>query len=221
MQNTWKSDGDLFRLVRTELTTAVIGDALDAHGCRHQFLPPALRALRDEDMIVGRAMTVLEADVFDDSDPFGRMFEALDDLRPGDVYLAAGGCGTYAFFGELMATAARARGANGAVLCGYHRDTRGLRQQDLPVFSYGAYAQDQGPRGRVLGHRVPLEVKGVRIESGDLVVGDLDGVLIIPRQIEEAVVHAALEKSRTESKVREALRSGMLARDAFDVFGVM
>ena len=221
MQDTWNSDDDLFQLVRVELTTAVIGDVLDAHGRRHQFLPPALRALRDGDQMVGRAMTVLEADVFDDSDPFGRMFDALDDLRTGDVYLAAGGSATYAFFGELMATAARARGANGAVLCGYHRDTHALRQQELPVFSYGAYAQDQGPRGRVLGYRVPLEVEGVRIEPGDLVVADLDGVLIVPRELETTVIPAALEKARTESKVREALRSGMLAKEAFDVFGVM
>lgn len=221
MAANWQNDRELFRLVREHLSTAVIGDILDTHGRCHQFLPPELRPLKGDGFLVGRAMPVLEADVFNDAEPFGKMFAALDALAPGEIYLAAGGSTTYAFFGELMATAATARGANGAVLCGYHRDTRALRGMDFPIFSYGAYAQDQGVRGRVIEYRVPIEVGGVRVEPGDLVVGDIDGVLVVPKSLEGVVIPAALDKARTESAVRKALEDGMLVQEAFEKFGVM
>lgn len=221
MDVSWSSDQELFGLIRERLSTAVIGDILDAHGCRHQFLSSELRPLHHNRTLVGRAMPVLEADVFNSTEPFGKMFAALDDLKVGEIYLAAGGSTTYAFFGELMATAAIARGANGAVLCGYHRDTRALLDMDFPIFSYGAYAQDQGVRGRVIEYRIPIEANGVRVEPGDLVVGDIDGVLVVPQQLEEVVLPEAREKASTESAVRKALREGMLVQEAFKKFGVM
>lgn len=215
------TDAEMYRLTAERLNTSVVGDTLDRHGYRHQFLPPRLRPLGDHGVVVGRAMPVLEADVFDYKEPFGKMFEALDDLKPGDVYLAAGGSTSYAFFGELMAIAATARGAHGAVLCGYHRDSVALLASGFPVFSYGGYGQDQGVRGRVLEYRVPIEVAGVRIEPGDLLVADVDGVVVVPQRVEALVIDEALEKVSTESRVREALKNGMLASEAFEKFGVM
>lgn len=217
----WRSDADLFSLVETELFSAVVGDSLDRQGYRHQFLPSRIRGLRDYGVVVGRAMPVLEADVFDDREPFGRMFEALDGLEPGEIYLAAGGSPRYALFGGLMSVAARARGARGAVLCGFHRDTREVLQNGFPVFSYGAYAQDQQVRGRVIDYAVPIEIDGVVVKPRDLVIADLDGVVVVPTEAEDAVMQAALEKVRTESTVRKALEAGMLAKDAFDRFGVL
>jgi 4-hydroxy-4-methyl-2-oxoglutarate aldolase len=217
----WASDDELFTLVRERLFSAVLGDILDRLGHLHQFLPPQVRALKPYGTVVGRAMPVLEADVFDDSQPFGKMFDALDDLRPGDIYLAAGGSRNYAFFGELMSVAATAKGANGAILHGYHRDSDALAAGTFPIYSLGAFGQDQCVRGRVLEYRTGLEVAGVTIEPGDLVVADSDGVLIVPRRVETEVVQEALAKVSVETDVREALRSGMSARAAFQRFGVL
>src|SRR5712692_3757517 len=117
---SWKDDTELFQLMRTSLYTAIVGDRLDQHGWRHQFLPPECRPLHPNMMVAGRAMTVVETDIAagqeEPTEPFGRMLEALDSLRPNEVYLAAGSSAPYALWGELMSTAARARGATGAVL---------------------------------------------------------------------------------------------------------
>jgi regulator of RNase E activity RraA len=172
-------------------------------------------------VVAGRAMTVLEVDVTQEpAQPFGLMFEALDSLRPHDVYLAAGAAPTYALWGELMSTAARARGATGAVLAGMTRDTRGILASDFPVFSYGCYAQDQRGRGQVVAHHVPLEIEGVYVRPGDIVFGDIDGALIVPRELEADVITAALEKSRKEKTAIKDLASGRLATDVFKAYGI-
>ena len=218
-------------LIRRELYTAVVGDVMDSIGLRHQFLPPRIKPLRNDMIIVGRSMPVLEADVFSEehdatsnsvmSRPFGLMLQALDDLRPDEVYVCTGASPQYALWGELMSTRAITLGAAGAVVDGYSRDTRGILQLGFPTFSYGGYAQDQGPRGKVIDFRVTLEIGGVRLEPGDLLFGDLDGVCIIPRVAEEEVVRKALEKAREESVLERALREGMSATEAFARYGIM
>ena len=120
-----------------------------------------------------------------------------------------------------MTTRAMHLKAAGAVLDGYARDTPELLQMGLPVFSCGGYAQDQGPRGKVVDYRVAVEINGVRIAPGDIVFGDLDGVLVIPRHAEEEAIRKALEKASTENKVRLAIQNGMSTVEAFKTFGVM
>ncbi|MGH2819441.1 MAG: RraA family protein [Actinomycetota bacterium] len=222
---------DLLQRVRAELSTAVVGDVMDKMELQHQFLPPHLRPLRDDMVMIGRAMTVLEADVFTESSdggsnevlsrPFGVMLRALDDLNPGEIYVCTGGSPRYALWGELMSTRALELGAAGALVDGYHRDTRGILALGFPTFSAGAYAQDQGPRGKVIDFRVPLEIAAVRINPGDVVFGDLDGVCVIPRQSEEEVFARAFEKASREGLVERALRDGMGAEEAFGRFGVL
>lgn len=221
----------LFETARRELFTAVVGDVMDKMGLLHQFLPPRIKPLRDETVMIGRAMTVLEADVFTESSdsgvdslmsqPFGLMFRALDSLKPGEVYLCTGAAPRYALWGELMSTRAMKLGAAGAVVDGYHRDTRGILSLGFPTFSCGAYAQDQGPRGKVIDFRVPLEIGGVRVSPGDVVFGDLDGVCIVPREAEEEVFRKALEKVQKENLVERAIKDGMSTQEAFEKFGVM
>jgi regulator of RNase E activity RraA len=220
----WKSDQELVELVRRELYTAVIGDVCDGLGLRRQFLPPAVRPLapRGYGVVAGRGLTVLERDVdADDPDnPFGLMFRALDDLRPGEIYFASGSEQSYALFGELMSVAAMERGAAGAVCNGYIRDTEKVLELAFPVFCHGSYARDQRGRGRVMEFRVALEIDGTQVAPGDLVIGDLDGVLVVPRQAEEEVFTRALAKARLESGVKDALRRGVSAETAFRDFGV-
>jgi regulator of RNase E activity RraA len=228
---SWKSDQELFEITRRELFTAVVGDIMDKVGLCQQFLPPQIRPLRSDMVVLGRAMTVLEADIYDEavgqssnpvmSKPFGLMLEALDDLKPNEVYTCAGASPTYALWGELMSTRALKLGAAGAVMNGYHRDTNGILQLNFPTFSYGAYAQDQGPRGKVLDFRVSLVIGQARIHPGDIIFGDIDGVCVIPRQAEEEVFEKALEKARGEKLVKKAIEAGMSAAEAFRTFGIM
>ncbi len=201
----WEHDDELFSIVRKELYTAVVGDIMDKLGLQRQFLPPQIQPLQSDMFLVGRAMTVLEADVFSDKPagsnpllqkPFGLMLEALDDLKKNEVYICAGASPSYALWGELMATRAMQLGAAGAVVDGYSRDTKGILQLNFPTFSYGRYAQDQAPRGKVIDFRVPLEIRGVRIMPGDIVLGDMDGVCIVPRAAEREVFSLAIEKAR-------------------------
>jgi regulator of RNase E activity RraA len=120
-----------------------------------------------------------------------------------------------------MSTRAMKLGAAGAVVDGYSRDTHGILKLDFPCFSYGRYAQDQGPRGKVIDFHSPIEINGVRISSGDVVFGDLDGVLIVPKAREEEAFSLALEKARGEKLVAKAIRGGMSAVEAFKKFGIM
>jgi len=217
----WKNDAELFDLLRQQLYTAIVGDVLDTRGKRRQFFPPQCRPLRPDMIVAGRAMTVLEVDVAQEPEKaFGLMFEALDSLRPHEIYLAAGASPTYALWGELMSTAARARGAMGAVLAGMSRDTRGILAMDFPVFCYGCYAQDQRGRGQVVAHHVPLEIEGVHVQPGDIVFGDIDGVVVVPREMEAEVITTALEKSRKEKTAMQDLAAGRLAVDVFKAYGI-
>jgi len=227
----WQDDAGLFRLMRAELFTAVVGDVMDILGRTHQFLPPQVQPLRDDLVVAGRAMPVLEAD--DDGGegpgrgsevlnrPFGLMLRALDDLRENEVYICTGSSPSYALWGELMSTCALNRGAAGAVVNGYSRDTRGILKLDFPCFSWGRYAQDQRPRGKVIDFRCRIKIGALEINPGDLVFGDLDGVCVVPREMEGEVITRALEKARGEKTVFNAIKAGMGAQEAWDRYGIL
>jgi regulator of RNase E activity RraA len=218
----WSSDSELFALIQRELYTPVVGDILDGFGRYHQILPAPVQPLRESMVVVGRAMPVLMIDVHGpQKKPFGLLTEALDDLRPGEVYLASGGDMRCAYWGELLTATARTRGAVGAVVNGYHRDTPQVLSQNWPVFSRGRFCQDSAVRTQVADFRCAIEIDGVWAEPGDLVFGDLDGVVIIPRSLETEVVQKALEKARGEKVVRKAIEGGMSATEAFRTFGIL
>lgn len=227
----WKSDSELFEIAKKELFTALVGDVMDKLGYLHQFLSPNIKPVRKDMVVIGRAMPVLEADVFAESaaetknslmkKPFGLMFEALDSLKPHEVYICSGASPRYALWGGLMSTRAIQLGAAGAVVDGYSRDTNEIEKLNFPTFSMGTYAQDQGPRGKVIDYNVPIEFSGIGVNPGDIVYGDRDGVLIVPKEIEKAVFEGAIEKARGEQQVKKALENGMSTVDAFNKYGIM
>jgi regulator of RNase E activity RraA len=227
----WKSDPELFDLVRRELFVAVVGDVMDKLNLQHQFLPPEIQPLRLDMVVIGRAMPVLAVDVFAEKitgsanklmeKPFGLMLEALDDLKPGEIYVNTGSSPRNALWGELMSTRAIKLGAAGAIVNGYSRDTNGIFKLNFPTFSMGRYAQDSAPRYKVVDYRIPIEIGAVRVNPGDLLYGDIDGVCVIPRAVEDEVFTKALEKARGEKLVRKAIESGVSAVEAFEKFGIM
>ncbi|MEM7318917.1 MAG: RraA family protein, partial [Pseudomonadota bacterium] len=173
----------------------MIGDVLDSHGHQNQFLPAGIAPLEPGTRVVGRAMTVLEAPCAERhgrgplaGKPFGLMFEALDDLQENEIYITTGTTLDCALWGGLMSIRAIFLKAAGAILDGYVRDTLEIRQLGFPVFSRGAYAQDQRVRGKVVDYRMPLKIGAVQVNDGDLIVADDEGVLVIPRDIENDVI---------------------------------
>ena len=201
----WKNDDEMFALMKEKLYTPVVGDILDQMGYKHQFLPASIRPLaaqvptapyilpgETEDkrlILAGYACTVLENDVYEyqAQKPFGYMTEALDDLKPNEIYIATGAHNS-ALWGELLTACGKARGAVGAVLDGYTRDTPKVIEQNFPVFCTGTWAQDSSVRTYVFQWRCPIEIGQVTIHNGDIVFGDIDGVLIIPKEIAPEVL---------------------------------
>lgn len=227
----WKDDHQLFQIAKEELFTALVGDTLDKLGYLNQFLPQIIKPLDPNMITIGRAMPVMEADVYGESvadaynsalqKPFGIMFEALDSLKEQEVYICSGASYSYALWGGLMSTRAMKLKSAGAVVNGYSRDTNEILKLNFPTFSAGTYAQDQGPRGKVLDYRIPIQFGGILINPGDIVYGDRDGVVIIPKEIEKEAFEGAIEKARGENQVREALEKGMSTVEAFNTFGIM
>ena len=218
----WENDTDLFDLVRKHLYTPVVGDILDNLGHRHQFLPQPIGAIAPGMRIVGRAMPVQIVDVAGpQASPFGRLTEALDQIAPGEIYVATGGSQNCAAFGEIMTAAAKARGGTGAVIDGFHRDTPRILEQEWPVFSRGSFAQDAGVRSVVTNFRCVVEIGGVSVAPGDLIFGDVDGVLVIPHTVEQDVITLALEKASGEKLVRKEIESGVSTTEAFRKYGIL
>ncbi len=216
------TDLQRFELIRSTLYTPVIGDILDTLGFYHQFLPQPIQPMLPEMRIVGRAFPVQIADVWGkQASPFGRMTEALDAMQPFDIYIATGGSMNCAAWGEIMTATAKVRGGAGAIVDGFHRDTPRVLEQQWPVFSRGRYAQDGGVRAIVADFNCPIEIGGVWIDPGDLIVGDLDGVVVVPRKVEEEVLRLALEKATGEKVVRKAIEAGMTSTEAFRKFGIL
>jgi len=229
--NPWRTDDELFALAEHELFTCVVGDVMDKMHLLHQFLPPQIRPLDPESVLVGRAMPVLSGDVFEEissnskSDvrhkPFGLMLEALDDLAHNEIYANTGSSPRNAMWGEMMSTRAAVLGARGAIVNGYYRDTKALLRMKFPTFGLGSYGQDSAPRYIVYDFRVPIEIGCVRIRPGDILFGDIDGVCVIPVEAEEEVFRKALEKARQEKLVKKNLSDGKSAVSVFAQHGIM
>ncbi len=231
MTKLWKSDDELFALVQRELFTSVVGDVMDKLDLQHQFLPPQIQPLRQDMVVLGRAMPALSVDVFAEriagsanrlmDESFGLMLEALDDLRKNEVYVNTGSSPRNALWGELMSTRARKLGSRGAVLNGYVRDTKAILNMSFPTFAFGSYGQDSAPRCKVVDFRIPIEVGQVRVRPADIIFGDIDGVLLVPVEVEDEVFTRALEKARGEKLVKKAIEKGSSAVEAFEKYGIM
>ena len=212
--------------MRERFFTALLSDVLDALGHTRQAMPASIRPLDDQLVMVGRARTGLYADVYAMPEPGENPYELeialLDDLKPDDVAVfACGASGRIAPWGELLSTAARCRGAAGALMDGMVRDVKSIREMRFPVFHGGIGPLDSKGRGKVVAIDVPIECAGVVVHPGDLVFGDADGCVVVPQSAEQAVIAAALEKLAGERNSLEALRQGRYLRDVFAQYGVL
>lgn len=220
-----RQDGNFLDELRARLYTAVLSDVLDELGYRHQAMTPRIRPLDDNLVMAGFARTGLFREVYHvapGENPYELEIRILDDLKPGEIVaFGCGGSTRIAPWGELLTTAARVRGAVGAVTDGFVRDVRAIRGAGFAVFHGGIAPLDSKGRGKVVEIDVPIECAGVRIESGDLIFGDVDGVVVVPRKIEQQVLGRAFEKVASENTTRDELLKGSTLKDVYARYGVL
>lgn len=210
-------------MMREQLFSAVVSDALDQLGYTHQSpriqLPPLTGTLK----LVGRAKTTLWADMaHEDPHPYELELEAVDGCRPDDVFIAAaGGSKRSGIWGELLSTAARNAGCVGVVADGDVRDIAQMRKMQFPVFARGTCVYDSLNRQRVIDIDVPVQIDRVTFSPGDLVFADEDGVVVVPQEIEKEAIAAAWKKIHAENITRDAIAEGMKAVDAYKKYGVL
>jgi len=217
------SDAELFEHIQRNLYTAVLSDALDEVGVRDRAMREHLRPLDPDSMVVGRARTMLCMDLYHiDANPYAKEIEAVDSILPGEVaVVSTGESKRNAPWGELLSTAATARGARGAVVDGLVRDVKKILSLGFPMFAAGFKPVDSKGRGAVVDYNIPVECAGVLVEPGDLIVGDFDGVVAIPAHIADEVVRIATEKASRENDTRAELMAGSYLRDVFNKYGVL
>jgi len=211
--------GDPLDAIAKELYTAVLSDVLDELGYRDQAMPPSIRPLDDNLTMVGRARTAVYREVYSvvqGENPYELEIALVDDLKPRDVAVfGCGGSTRIAPWGELLSTAARVRGAAGCVTDGFVRDIRAIRRLAFPVFHGGIAPLDSKGRGKVAEIDVPIRCAGVAVAPGDLVVGDADGVIVVPRAVEAVALEKAFAKVRGEDATRAELERGTSLAEVF------
>ncbi|MEO7500511.1 MAG: RraA family protein [Casimicrobiaceae bacterium] len=216
---------DYLSSLRSRLYTAVLSDVLDALGYRDQAMPPSIRPLDDTLVMAGFARTGLYREVHrvvPGENPYELEIALVDDLKEGEVALfACGGSTRIAPWGELLTTASRARGAAGCVTDGYVRDIRQIRALQFPVFHGGIAPLDSKGRGMIAEIDVPVRCAGVAVSPGDLVVGDADGVIVVPQAVEREAVAQAFAKVTSEDRTRDELAAGAKLADVFAKYRVL
>ncbi len=202
---------------------AVISDALDRMGRRDQVLEIAIRPLWPEARLAGVAVPiVIVADTSEPELPYDAELTYLDGLRPGDVPLLVVEEGVRcASWGELFSCAAMGRGAAGVVIDGYARDAAQIKALGFPAFARGLSPLDTFARAVVTGVDVEARVGGVDVRPGDLVVGDVDGIVVVPQEMVADVEEAVVMKHRLEGNAREDLLAGMSIREVWIKYGVL
>ena len=216
-------DQDLNTLAKERLYTAVVADALDQIGIRNQAMREYLRPVCQCQAFFGWARTIACCDVYHvQPEPYAMEIEAIDSILPGEVVVVSTQQSKRnAPWGELLSTAARARGAHGAIIDGLVRDVRKIEELGFPVFAAGIKPVDSIGRGIVTGYNVPVECGEVLVNPGDFVFADFDGVVVVPRGNVEEVLHLALDKATRENSSRAELMGGAYLRDVYRKYGVL
>lgn len=218
-----KTDDQLFKLMEEKLYTGVICDTLDELGYRNQAMNERLRPLVNETVIVGRAKTILAADVYHEHEnPYDMEIRAMDSIQPGDVaVVCTNQSKNNGIWGELLSTAAKMRGGRGAIVDGLIRDSQKIVELGFPVFCTGFKPVDSRGRGLVIDYDCPVEVGGILVKPGDVIFADHDGVAVIPAKMLDKTVQKAVEKVERENNTRKELLEGKLLKEVYEKYGVL
>ncbi len=216
---------NLISLARDSLSTTIVSDILDSMGRSRQAMAAGIRPLDDSLPLFGRARTArVEEGVSDDEkgNPYRLGIQLVDSLSPDDVaVLACEESDRLCPWGELVTNAAIGRAAAGCVTNGYVRDVRLIKEARFPVFCGGIAPLDLMGRGRFAAIDTPVQCAGVAVAPGDFILGDADGVIVIPEDHLQRVIEQVAQRSQGEDAVRQALRSGSTLKEVFEKYGTV
>lgn len=209
--------------IKEQLGAALICDALDSMGYRHQSPRVQFHPYTGIHKMAGYCKTTLWADMYhEDPHPYDLELKAVDSGTPGSVFIAAAAGSTRsAIWGELLSTAAANQGCVGTIVHGAVRDIAKMREMGFPVFATSKNTYDSLHRQRVIDMDIPVEIDGVVFSPGDFVFCDEDGIVVVPRAIEQEVIEKALKKASAESVTRNEIKNGMKAEEAYIKYGVL
>lgn len=220
----FKSESELFDYIERHFYAGALSDVLDEMGLRFQVISPTnnIRPLKDDSVIMGRACTLLNAPDDNVEEPYDLAIKCFEELKPDSVLVTTGSSDlAVGIMGELSATALRVKGCRGAIVNGYSRDLRKLKAMNFPTFAWGPSPIDTAGRVRVVSYNIPISIGGVHINPGDLVYGDLDGIVIIPKEVELDVIPKVLERAQKESAVRQELKDGKTLSDVWQKYHIL
>ncbi|MGN8552143.1 UNVERIFIED_CONTAM: RraA family protein [Microbacterium sp. SLM126] len=209
-------------MLANETYSAVFSDICDRLGLRHQALSPGLLPTSSRRVLIGWARTARSAPVHGTPErPYGPEIDFVDSLNAGDVAVLTTSGSSAACWGELFSTAAIGRGARGVVTDGLVRDGAKLAELAFPVFARGSHPTDCFGRLSIFESGTPIEIGGLTVAEGDLVVADRDGIVVVPRLRAAEVARLAIEKARTEDSARDLLLQGGYLREVWERYGVL
>ena len=210
-------------IVRDKISSSIFSDVLDGMGFRHQTMREWMRPLYPGAVIVGCAHTMLMAEVQDpEEDTFPLQIEGIDRLKKDDVMVVASNRSIEAaLWGELLSTAARCRGARGAVIDGLTRDTKQIEEMKFPVFAAGARPSSSKGRCKAIDYGHRISCGGVSVEPGDLIFGDVDGIVVVPRDLADEAVRRGIDRANSENFTRKELVAGALLKQVYEKYGTL
>jgi 4-hydroxy-4-methyl-2-oxoglutarate aldolase len=212
-----------FDKLEKELYSAVIADILDDFGVRNNVMHYSINPVTPSMVVMGRAFTILATDIYQEPEkPYELEIEAVDNTSKGEVIVATtNGSTSSGFWGELLTTGAKGHGCRGAIIDGLTRDQNKIIEMDFPLFVKGTSPYDSKGRTDVIAYQVPIVCGNVLVKPGDIIYADVDGISVIPQEIEDEVIKKALEKVSGENKVREELLSGVSVREVFNKYHIL
>jgi len=202
--------------------SAVLQDVMDGMGYRNQCMDPAIRPLQPAMKTWGEAITIyVEAVSKEPEHPFQKEMELIDSANEGHLLVAQCNAPLSAFWGGLLSNAAIGRKISGVIIDGGARDYHEITELGFPTFCRGLSPYDSLGRMDGKEYDIPVECGNIRVNPGDLVFGDVDGVVVVPQPIVDEVIDKAYQKIQGESKVREELRSGAGVEATFKKYGIL
>jgi 4-hydroxy-4-methyl-2-oxoglutarate aldolase len=214
----------LFAFLEDNAYAAAFSDIMDEMGYRHQVVSPdaGIKPLRHQYVAMGRAVTLLNAPDDNDVNPYDLVIKCIDAIASETILVATGTEHLETgIMGELTATALKVKGCRGAIVDGFTRDAKKILNMGYPTFAWGSSPIDTTGRVRVVKTNIPVTIGGVTIAPGDMVYADMDGIVVIPRQIEDEVVAKVIERVSTEDVVRKELAEGRKMADVWTDHGVL
>lgn len=209
--------------LKETLYAGILCDVLDQKGYRNQALGNGIHGLNDRTVIFGPAFTSIGTEVYSmPEDPLTAQCKVVDQLGENEIYvLVTRGHYNCAVFGELFATAVQSRKGAGVLIDAYARDMKALNEMDFPMFFRGKNPLTSKGRCEINECQIPVTIDGVTIHPGDYIFGDIDGVVIIPKDLVEEVIDDALQTIEKENDVRSRLLNGSSLQQAYAEIGAI